>query len=313
MNYNLITPHGPHLKSKDKTRKLMFWVIIALLPAVFASIYFFKIKAVLLIFTCIFTCIITEAILQKLRGVSVTISDLSGILTGLLLALVLPPGIPLQAAVLGSIISIFLGKQVFGGLGSNIFNPALVGRGFLALTFPALMTTWIKPFSLDAVTTATPLGLMKFEGLQENIFRLFLGNVSGSLGETSALALIIGGILLLITKSIDWRIPLGYLGTVGIFAFVMYLFNPAEYPHPYFSLLAGGLMMGAIFMATDPVTSPITKKGRWVFAFGCGIITVIIRYWGGMPEGVMYSILFMNALRPLIDRGTRPLPFGGRL
>lgn len=313
MNYNLITSEAPHIKSKDSVKKIMLQVIIALVPAVIASVYFFKIRAVLLIFTCISVSVISEAFFQRLRGKTVSVSDLSAVVTGLLLALVLPPSLPLWVAVVGAVVSIFLGKQVFGGLGSNIFNPALVGRAFLTAAFPVLMTTWIKPFSLDAVTTATPLGLMKFQGVQQETVKLFLGNVSGSLGETSALALIVGGLFLLLIRRIDWRIPLGYLGTVVIFGLMLWFIDSSRYPSVFFELFSGGLMIGAFFMATDPATSPITKKGRWMFGVGCGIILMIIRYWGGLPEGVMYSILFMNALRPLIDRFTRPVCFGGKL
>ncbi len=312
MNYNIITTEAPHIKNKYNVQKAMLDVIIALLPAVIASVYFFGLKAVWLISLCVLMSVVSDAFFEKLRGKKLPISDLSSVVTGLLLALILPPSFPLWAAALGSVAAIFLGKQVFGGLGSNIFNPALVGRAFLTATFPVLMTTWIKPFSLNAVTTATPLGLMKFEGVSTNLMNLFLGNVSGSLGETSALALIIGGIYLLLRRCIDWRIPLSFIASVSIFSFILWSIAPGKYPSVLFELLSGGLLLGALFMATDPVTSPITIRGRWIFGAGCGIMVMVIRRWSGLPGGVMYSILFMNALRPLIDKFSRPVCFGGK-
>ncbi len=313
MNLNLTANEPPHVKSTDNTRKVMLTVITALLPAVITGTYFFGLRALLLIAVCVSTCVASEFLIQRLRGVETTTGDLSAVLTGLLLALVLPPGLPLWAAVLGAVVSIFLGKQLFGGLGSNIFNPALIGRAFLTATFPVMMTAWIKPFNLEAVTTATPLGLMKFEGVGTPVSALFMGNTAGCIGETSAIALILGGIFLLFRKAADWRIPLGYLSAVIACSLFLNCFNPSKYPSVDFEILAGGLLIGAIFMATDPATSPVTKKGRWIYAVGCGLITMIIRRWGGLPEGVMYSILFMNALRPLIDRNTRPVCFGGAL
>jgi len=312
MSYKIIVKDAPHIKAGYNLQKMMLDVIIALLPVVVASIYFFRIKAVSLLSTCLISCVVSDILFGKLRGKNISISDLSPVVTGLLLALVLPPSLPIWAAMLGSIVAIFLGKQVFGGLGANIFNPALVGRAFLTATYPALMTNWIEPHTLNAVTQATPLGLMKFEGLSTNLIDLFLGNVSGSLGETSALALLIGGLYLLLRRCIDWRIPFSFIGSVILFSLILGVVRPEKSPSVLFELLSGGLLIGALFMATDPVTSPITIRGRWIFGLGCGIMVMIIRRWGGLPEGVMYSILFMNALRPLIDRFTKPVCFGGK-
>jgi electron transport complex protein RnfD len=204
-------------------------------------------------------------------------------------------------AVVGSAVAIGLGKQVFGGLGYNPFNPALIGRAFLIASFPGAMTTWISP--VDGITTATPLGLLKLQGITTDYFSLFIGRVGGCIGETSAVAILIGAAFLLYKGYIDWRIPFSYLGTVAV---LMYIFGK----DPVFHLLSGGLMLGAFFMATDMVTSPITKKGRWIFGIGAGIVVVVIRIWGGLPEGVSYSILLMNGLTPLLNRYTRPRIFG---
>ena len=231
------------------------------------------------------------------------------------MALTLPPALPISAGVIGSVFSIAVGKQIFGGLGYNIFNPALLGRAFLQASFPVAMTTWTYPgtekyANLDAVTAATPLGQFKFEKIMTGYGDLLSGNIGGSLGETSALAVLIGGVFLLIMKYADWRIPLSYMGTVFVIGGIFWYFSPEQYPDPVFQMLSGGLMLGALFMATDMVTSPITPLGSWIFGIGAGIVLVIIRLWGGVPEGVMYSILFMNGFTPLINRYTRPKYFG---
>ncbi|HPN73556.1 MAG TPA: RnfABCDGE type electron transport complex subunit D, partial [Candidatus Omnitrophota bacterium] len=213
-------------------------------------------------------------------------------------------------AFLGGAFAISLGKDIFGGLGGNIFNPALLARAFLMAAFPVALTTWNQPITLDAVTTATPLGLAKFEHYATPMPLLFFGNVPGCVGETSALALLAGIAYLLYRKVIDYRIPAAYVGTVVLFAGVTRLIAPGTYMGPVFHVFAGGLILGAGFMATDPVTSPVTALGRWVFGIGCGLITMTIRLWGGLPEGVMYSILLMNACTPLINRATRPRRFG---
>lgn len=301
---------SPHIKSGEDISKIMYLVIIALIPAVISSIYFFRLLAIKLIVVCITTAIVTEYIFQRLRRKRVTIADGSAIITGLLLAFTLPPRLPLWTAALGTIFAVAFGKQIFGGLGYNIFNPAFLGRAFLMATFPVLMTTWTNPFSWDAVTSATPLAQMKFSQSLVSHQSLFLGNVSGSLGETSALAILIGASFLLIKRVIDWRIPAGYLGTVALLSGIFWLINPKGFADPLWHLLAGGLILGAFFMATDMVTTPVTKKGRWIFSIGSGVLLVIIRFWSGLPEGVMYSILLMNAVTPLINRFTHPRIFG---
>lgn len=308
---NFYISPGPHIFSKESTPKMMKDVIIALVPVIFASIWFFRTKAIILLLVSITSCVAFEAGLQFLMKRKITISDYSAVVTGILFAMVMPPSLPIWACILGCFVAVGLAKQLFGGLGMNIFNPALLGRAFLAAAFPVFMTRWNHPISLDAVTGATPLGLVKFgHSLDINYWDLFIGNVSGSLGETSALALLIGGLYLLIKKTIDWRIPSAYIGTVLGISFVANLISPDVYSGGLFHILAGGLLIGTIFMATDPVTSPVTKTGRWIFGIGCAVITMVIRLWGGLPEGVMYAILLMNALTPLLNRMTRPRRYG---
>jgi electron transport complex protein RnfD len=245
----------------------------------------------------------------KIRRKPSSISDYSAALTGLLLGLSLPPSTKWYAATVGSIFAILVGKQIFGGVGQNIFNPALLGRAFLMAAYPSMLTTWVNPFTLDAVTQATPLALRKFDHIIAPLGDLFLGRVSGSLGETSALCLILGGIYLLIRGIADWRLPVSIIVTATLVSSLFYSLDPL-WGSPLFHLLSGGFMLGVFFMATDPVTTPVTKKGRYIFGIGCGILLMVIRYFSGLPEGVMYSILFMNALVPLINRYTQPLPFG---
>lgn len=312
MAKEFILSSSPHIFSKLTVKGKMYGVIFALLPCLFASVYFFKVLAVGVVLACVLSSVIAEAAFQLLMRRKVTIGDGSAILTGLLLGLVLPPSLPLWACGLGAVVAIGLGKQIFGGLGSNIFNPALLGRAFLMASFPVLLTRWAEPGTLDAVTGATPLGLMKFEGITTSLAGLFWGNVAGSLGETSAFCILMGGGYLLIRKIIDWRVPLSFLSALVIFGGSMNLASPVRYPGALFHLLSGGLLFGAIFMATDPVTTPVTKMGRWAFGIGCGMLVVVIRLWGGLPEGVMYSILLMNGLTPLINRYTRPRRFGAR-
>ena len=301
---------APHIRTAEDIPKIMYTVLIALIPAVIASVYFFRLLAIKLMVVCVITAVVSEYIFQRLRKKKITVVDGSATLTGLLLALTLPPSLPLWAAALGTFFAIALGKQMFGGLGYNIFNPALLGRAFLMAAFPALMTSWTNPFSLDAVTGATPLAQMKFAQSMVSHQSLFLGNVSGSLGEASALALLIGAAFLLIKGIIDWRIPAGFIGTVVLWSGVFWLINPEKFADPLWHLLAGGLMLGAFFMATDMVTTPVTRKGKWIFAVGCGVLLMLIRFWGGLPEGVMYSILLMNAVTPLINRSIQPRIFG---
>jgi len=306
----LVLSSSPHIRDKITVGRIMWAVIIALIPAMAASIYFFHLRAIELIAVCGLAGVVTEYLFLRIRGKG-SLNEPSALLTGILLALTLPPSFPLWAAVLGTMFAVIIGKQIFGGLGYNIFNPALIGRAFLVATFPVLMTSWINPFTIDAVTTATPLGLLRFQSQSTPLLPLFLGNVSGSLGETSALALLIGGAFLLIKKHIDWRTPLSYLLTVALLSGIFYLINPL-YGSPLLHLLAGGLMIGVFFMATDPVTTPLAKQGRWLFGLAAGVIVVIIRNWGGYAEGVMFSILLMNAFTPLLDRYIRPRVLGGR-
>jgi Na+-translocating ferredoxin:NAD+ oxidoreductase subunit D len=312
---------SPYSQTKDNVPKIMWCVSFALLPAIIGSVVFFGLKAVFMISTSILAALITELIITRIRRQPDTLDDGSAFLTGLLLALTLPPTFPVSGCILGSVFAIAIGKQIFGGLGSNIFNPALLGRAFLQASFPVKMTTWVLPrfadanaysgaSSTDAITGATPLGLLKYENILTNIKPLLIGNVGGSLGETSALALLAGGLFLLVMRYADWRIPVGFLGSVAVFGGIFWLVDSSTYPSPLFHLLSGGLLLGAFFMATDMVTSPITIKGTWIYSIGAGLILVIIRLFGGLPEGVMYSILLMNGLTPLINRFTRPEFFG---
>ncbi len=323
---------SPHIKDGISVKSIMWGVIAALLPTTIWGVLFFQAHALYLILVCIITAVLSEASCQKVLNRPVTVTDGSAFLTGLLLALVLPPSFPLWAGALGAVVSIVIGKHFFGGLGYNIFNPALLGRAFLSVAFPVFTTTWKMPvsntarlfsegnfqafFSGDAITGATPLALAlpKFGVLNPDIpsyLELFLGMRGGCVGEVSAFALLIGATYLLIRKYIDWRIPLGYMGTVFLMSAFIWLFNRSN-PTPLFHLISGGLIIGAFFMATDPVTSPITAKGRWIFGVGAGILTISIRIWGGYPEGVMYSVLMMNAFTPLIERFTMPVQFGGK-
>lgn len=291
---------NPHIKDKDNVKKIMWYVIIALMPATITGIYFFKARALLLIILSVVSAAATELIIQKLTKKPVTIKDGSAVLTGLLLALILSPLVPWWMVIIGSIFSITIAKQLFGGLGHNIFNPALAGRVFLTAAWPAMMTKWLL---IDGTTGATPLGLLKLEGVKTGYMQLFLGNIGGCIGETSAVALLVGAAFLFYKKVIDWRIPSAYIGTAFVFALIFG-------QDPIFHLLAGGLLIGAFFMATDYVTSPITNNGKLIFGFGCGFLTIILRLFSGYPEGVMFSILLMNAAAPLIDRFTIPKPFG---
>jgi len=300
---------SPHLFLKIRTPKVMFEVILALLPASIISIYFFGSQAFLLIANCILSALITEIVILTIRKKPLVIGDFSAILTGLLFALILPPAIKWYIATLGAVFAILVGKHIFGGLGANIFNPALIGRAFLMAAYPKALTTFISPNTVDALSQATPLALRKFSQTIAPTSLLFIGKVGGSLGETSAICLIIGGIYILIRKIADWRIPVSLLLTTIIISYVFYTINPL-YGSIFFNLFSGGLLLGAFFMATDPVTTPVTKKGRYIFGIGCGFLIMIIRYFGGLPEGVMYAILFMNAFTPLINRYTKPRRFG---
>lgn len=294
----LIVAPSPHVRDTDSTEKIMFTVLIALLPVLGASIYLFRWDAVRLVLLSAVAAVATEAIFQRLRNKPITIGDGSALVTGVLLGLIVPPSLPSWMVILGSAFAIAIGKQVFGGLGHNPFNPALVGRAFLTASFGSAMTSWTAPF--DAVSAATPLVL---GAARSNLPNLFFGAVAGSLGETSALAILIGGIYLFYKGALDYRIPVGILGTVV----VMSLITGQD---PVFHLLAGSVLFGAVFMATDPVTSPVTLRGRWIFGIGVGLIIMLIRVWGSYPDGVTFAILLMNAVTPLLNRWTRPRIYG---
>lgn len=315
-----ILQSSPHLKDKDSVPKIMYAVVLSLMPAAFASFYFFRLKALALLLCCVAASLATEALILWMRKKSFySLWDGSAVITGLLLAMTLPPTLPLGLAIIGAVAAISIGKQVFGGLGHNIFNPALVGRAFLQTAFPVAMTTWIPPLTLkvDTATFATPLANLKFQdavaqGTITPLKDLFWGNIGGCLGETSAAALLLGAIYLLLRRVIDWRIPLGILVSLSAFTGVFWLFRPEKYASPLFHVLSGGLLIGAFFMATDMVTSPVAPLGSWIYASGIGMMIGLIRLFGGFPEGVMYSILFMNTFVPLLNRYTRPRILGGR-
>jgi electron transport complex protein RnfD len=284
-------------------------VVIALLPATAASIYFFGMKAAIIVAITVLTAVVTEAGIQKLRKQDLTINDGSAVVTGLLLALNLPASAPWWIPVIGAIFAIAIVKHVFGGIGSNFMNPALAARAFLVTSWPIQMTTWIAP-GADAVSTATPLGMIK-EGATEalpSLMNVMTGSVGGSLGETSAILLLLGGLYLVYRKVISYRIPVFYIGTVFVLTFLLGGFDITQ---SIYSIFVGGLMLGAIYMATDYSSSPITAKGQIVFAMGAGILTTLIRFYGGYPEGVQFSILLMNVATPLIERFTAPKVFGG--
>jgi len=284
----------------------MYIVVVALLFPTATSIYFFGYYAIYLILTGVITAVLTEFAIKKLRKKRF-IMDGSAVITGLLFALTLPPRLPLWMAVVGSFFAIAVAKEAFGGLGYNIFNPALAGRAFLSVCFPREMTSWVLPpyFNYDAITGATPLGESFTYQLDKlSLYKdLFFGNTGGSLGETSAMFILIGALILIVFRIIDWRIPVLYISTVALGSFVMG-------KDVLFQILAGGLMIGAFFMATDYVTSPVTKNGRIIFGVGLGVLTVLIRNFSSMPEGVCFSILIMNAFTPLIDKYIKVKPFG---
>ena len=315
----LIISTSPHIKSGKSISKIMWTVFLTLIPAGIAGIFLFGIRSLYIIAVSILTALITEGIILFLRKGKVSSSlsrqgrgllNGSAVLTGLLLAYNLPPGVPLWIPALGSFVAIAIGKQVFGGLGHNIFNPALIGRAFLLASFPTRMTTWSSPFGIDAVSGATPLAMLKDKGIAGfDYWDLFIGNCGGCIGETSKIILLAGALILLYKKYITWHIPFVYILTTALFTWIFggkQLFTGDWLYH----ILGGGLFLGAFFMATDMVTTPLTKKGMLVFGFGCGFLTAAIRLWGGYPEGVSYSILLMNGATPLIDRFTRPRRFG---
>ncbi len=351
---------GPHISQGLSTRTVMLDVIIGLVPAILAAGYFFRLHALILIATCVISSVVTEWLCNLIRKKPNSLDDFSAVVTGIILAFSLPPGFPVWAAVIGSVFAIAIGKMVFGGLGANIFNPAMVGRAFLTASFGMMMTTWTVPATInpampkisaentmDARTQATPLAWSKeaikaekkardyaeltpqteesteaynkakaeaekcIKAANEQLKAMFTGSIGGCLGETSALALLIGGIYLLIRRTISFRIPLAVILSAFVFATIAYLINPEAYISPFTHLCSGGLFIGAFFIATDPVTAPLTRRGMWLFGIGVGSITMLIRIVGEYPEGVMYSVLLMNAVTPLIDRLYKRIPAGG--
>lgn len=307
---NFVVSGTPHVRSKESIQSIMRDVIIALVPATAAGIYYFGINALILIIAAIASSVIFEALCQKIMKKPVTVSDLSAVVTGLLLAMNLPAAAPVWVAIVGSAFAIIFGKQLFGGLGQNFINPALAGRAFLLASYPTEMTTWSVPNGLevaDAATYATPLAQLKAGYLDASLGELMLGQCGGTIGETCAIALIIGGVYLLYKHVISWKIPVIYIATVAILFGVI---GRHGVRMPLQEIMAGGVMLGGIFMATDYASSPVTAKGQIIFAVGAGLITYLIRTFGGYPEGVSYSILIMNCCVPLIERFTEPTIFG---
>jgi len=317
---------SPHVRSADSTIKIMWSVVLSLVPVIVASIYFFGPSAILLLLASVAGCLVTERLFGSRPG---SLADGSAMITGLLLGLTLPPGFPLWMAFLGGAFGMAFGKIIYGGLGQNIFNPALVGRAFLQAAFPVAITTWpaksqswfslqgdnfALPFMspvVDTATSATPLGNLKFgdDPVVTPLVDLLFGTTGGSLGETSALLILIGGLYLAWRGHLNWHIPLSIFVTTFAVSGLFYALGISQFP-PLFMLFSGGLMLGAFYMATDMVTSPLSNRGCWLFGFGIGFLVVVIRIWGGLPEGVMYAILLMNALVPFINRVTQPRLFG---
>lgn len=322
--HELIVAVSPHIKSEETTSRIMWSVSISLLPAVVMGVYFFGPKAALTIAFSIISAVLSEYAYQKALNKKVSMNDGSAFLTGLLLGMNLPASVPFYIPVIGSFVAIIITKQLFGGLGYNVFNPALIGRAFLLISFPKLMTIWTRPeaafVQFDAKTTATPLGILKEEGIAKLIevfgdkmnlyMELLKGHRAGSIGETSAIALIIGAAFLFYRGYITWHIPVSFLGTAALMAWIFGAKGALFAGDPIIHLLSGGMLLGAFFMATDYVTCPSMKKGQILFGIGCGFLTMLIRLKGGFPEGVMFAILIMNCFAPLIDRGFKAKVFG---
>ena len=315
---------SPHIHSGDSVNKIMYSVILALMPAFIWSVIMFGFDSVRVTLIAMLACMAFEFLIQKyILNKTPQITDGSAALTGILLAFNVPSSIPSWMIIIGALVAIGIAKMPFGGLGNNPFNPALVGRVFMLISFPVSMTSWpaIGISGVDAVTTATPLAILK-EGIKNGqpvieIFKelpsnmdLFLGNMSGSLGEISVIALLIGGIFMLIRKIITWHIPFSVLASAAVFSGIFWLVDPSKYADPVFQLMTGGLILGAFFMATDMVTSPMNAKAQIIFGIGIGILTVMIRIWGAYPEGVSFAILIMNAMVPLLNRFVKPKRFG---
>ncbi len=321
----LLLTASPHLKASDSTPKIMWHVVGSLAPVVAAAVYFFGPSALLVILAATLGAVVVE----RAFGPKASLWDGSAVITGILLGLCLPAGFPLWMAFVGGAFGVAFGKLVFGGLGQNPFNPALVGRAFLQAAFPTAITTWpstqmewgawrganfaaplLGGEAPDVVTAATPLGLWKFEGEITGLFELMMGSTGGSLGETAGILILLCGGYLAARKYLNWRIPVGIFLVVFVLSQILFLMDGERFPPPFFMLFSGGLMLGAVYMATDMVTSPLTNLGAWIYAAGIGIFIVLIRVWGGLPEGVMFAILFMNAVVPFINQATQPRVFG---
>ena len=318
-NLKLIASSSPHLRSNEDTRSIMLDVIIALLPAMGWSIYCFGIKALVLTLVSVVSCVFFEWAYRKLMKKSCMVGDLSAVVTGMLLSFVCPVDLPWWVIIIGAFFSIVVVKQLYGGIGCNFLNPALAGRAFLLASYATAMTTWAIPkIRPDVTSAATPMAIMK-EGTEEafttlmsnySIGDMFIGKVGGSLGEVSALCLLVGGIYLLIRKVISWQIPVAYIGTVAILTLIAAPAGMDNVQYMLYNVFGGGLMLGAIFMATDYATSPVTKPGQLIFGIGCGLLTCFIRRFGSYPEGVCYSILIMNCTTWLLDKYIRPVIYG---
>ncbi len=315
---------SPHIRSEESTPRIMWSVSVSLLPAIIMGAYYFGPHAIFVLSLCIVSSVVFEFLYQKTLKKDITINDGSAFLTGLLLGMNLPASVPFYIPIAGSFFAIIITKQLFGGLGYNIFNPALIGRAFLLVSFPKLMTVWTEPsasfIKFDALTTATPLGILKEEGYSKlieifgdkaNLYtHLMLGNRAGCIGETSGLALLLGAAFLFYRKYITWHIPISFIGTSALIAWIFGGNSGLFSGDPLLHVLSGGMILGAFFMATDYVTSPSMKSGQILFGTGCGFLTMLIRLKGGYPEGVMFAILIMNCFSPLIDRGFKSKIFG---
>ncbi|MBN2527468.1 MAG: RnfABCDGE type electron transport complex subunit D [Deltaproteobacteria bacterium] len=341
MSKQLIVSSSPHAHSGTTTSKIMWTVFFSLVPAAAYAIYLFGLPAATVLLSTIVFCIVFEGLTNYAMKKPVSLKDGSAALTGLILALTLPPGLPVWICGIGAFVAIVVAKSVFGGLGQNPFNPAMTGRVFLLIAFPAPLTRWLVPSgtgdtlfgknvsafdaagnlvdagsgNVDAITAATPLGLLGEEGAKavsglDTSSAFLIGNINGSLGETAAFILLAGGIFLLIRKIISWHIPVSFMAAVAVIAGLTNLANPEQYAGALFHLLSGGVIIGAWFMATDYVTSPMYNKGKLIFGSGCGILTMVIRLWAGYPEGVSFAVLLMNACVPIINTYTKPKKFG---
>ena len=324
--HQFIISVSPHIKSEESTARIMWSVSASLLPAAVMGAYFFGPRAAFIIALSVVGSVLAEYVYQKALDKKISVHDGSAFLTGLLLGMNLPASVPFYIPLVGSFVAIIITKQLFGGLGFNVFNPALIGRAFLLISFPKLMTIWTEPtaafIQMDAKTTATPLGVLKEEGAAKlmeifgdkiNLYtQLFVGHRAGSIGETSAIALLIGAAFLLYRGYISWHIPVSFLGTAAIMAWIFGAKGALFAGDPIIHLMSGGMLLGAFFMATDYVTCPSVPKGQILFGAGCGFLTMLIRLKGGFPEGVMFAILIMNCFAPLIDRGFRTKVFGAR-